>query len=277
MSFPLTDDLRQQYQDLFDNCTINPQRLSLVDNLAGKIINNRGRYESAGTPLSVPWYFIGVIHCMECSLNFNCHLHNGDPLTARTVHVPAGRPISGNPPFTWEESATDALVSHGLDHVSEWSLPGLLYQIERYNGFGYRTLNPPVPTPYLWSFSNNYTAGKFVADHVFDRNAVSQQCGAGVILRRMVDQGVVSLEQEDETAAAPATPTANIVQLASQVSFSKTQPSDAARALQTALNTVAGIALQVDGIPGPRTSDAVMKALGHFLQNDPRNQMRAAG
>jgi lysozyme family protein len=270
MNIPLTDDLRKQYQDLFDTCTILPQRQSAIDLMVTKIANNRGRYESVATPLSIPWYFVGVIHAMECSLKFNCHLHNGDPLTARTVHVPAGRPAAGNPPFTWEESATDSLELEGLDRVLDWSLPGLLYRIEKYNGFGYRRLHPAVFTPYLWSFSNHYSAGKFVADGKFDPAAVSQQCGAAVILRRMQDQGVLGLAATEPVDKANHLQNDALVNLEAKVTFSQKQKSDAASALQTALNTFPGIILQVDGIPGPLTSDALMKVTGHFLKNDPR-------
>ena len=55
-------------------------------------------------------------------------------------------------------------------------------------------------TPYLWSFSNQYTSGKFVQDGVFDPNAISKQCGAAVILSQMVRNGLVTFPA---TAAAP--------------------------------------------------------------------------
>ena len=70
---------------------------------------------AVGTPLDIPWWFVAVIHDLEASRNFNAHLHNGDPLTHRTVHVPKNRP-PGNPPFTFEESARDALTLDGLAH-----------------------------------------------------------------------------------------------------------------------------------------------------------------
>ncbi|MDQ3815011.1 MAG: hypothetical protein M3347_13810, partial [Armatimonadota bacterium] len=38
----------------------------------------------------------------------------------------------------------------------------------------------------------HYTKGKFVADGVFDPNAVSKQCGAAVLLRRMIDREIFS-------------------------------------------------------------------------------------
>ena len=188
MILPLTDELRAEYQSLFDTCQIRAESRGEVETLAAKIVHNRARYESVGVPLSIPWYFIGVIHNMESSQRFDRHLHNGDPLTARTVHVPAGRPASGDPPFTWEASATDSLQLEGLDKVTDWSFPALLYRTEKYNGFGYRIHHPEVLSPYLWSGSNHYTKGKFVADGKFDPNAVSKQCGAAVILRRMADQ-----------------------------------------------------------------------------------------
>ena len=191
MSLPLSDELRTEYQNLFDTCQIRPETQGEIGLLAAKIINNRDRYEAVGTPLSIPWHFIGVIHNMESSLRFDRHLHNGDPLTARTVHVPAGRPAGGDPPFTWEASATDALELQGLDKVTDWSFPALLYQIEKYNGFGYRNHHPEVLSPYLWSGSNHYTSGKFVADGKFDPDAISKQCGAAVILRSMADQNVL--------------------------------------------------------------------------------------
>ena len=95
----------------------------------------------------------------------------------------AGRPV-GHPPFKWEVSASDALVFDGLSTWTNWSLPGTLFVLERFNGFGYRGPDIHILTPYLWSFSNHYTKGKFVRDNVFSPTAVSKQCGAAVLLRQ---------------------------------------------------------------------------------------------
>ena len=57
----------------------------------------------------------------------------------------------------------------------------MLYRLEAYNGFGYRSSGRA--TPYLWSFSNLYSTGKFVADGHFEPKAHSQQCGAAVMLK----------------------------------------------------------------------------------------------
>jgi lysozyme family protein len=181
----LTPALREEYEGLFQSCTVSPEHEMTAQSLAGRIVEKRARYESVATQLTIPWYFVGIVHSMEASLNFGTHMHNGDPLTARTVHEPRNRPVSGSPPFTWEESAEDALRLEKLDQWQDWSLAGTLYQLERYNGFGYRTEHPEVLTPYLWSFSNHYTKGKFVADHKFDPDAVSKQCGAAVLLSQI--------------------------------------------------------------------------------------------
>jgi len=274
MRVPFTDDLRQQYQNLFSTCVVNPGRVPIANSIIARIVPNQGRYQSVAGPLGIPWYFVAVIHNMECGLNFSQHLHNGDPLTARTVHVPAGRPPNGQPPFTWEQSATDALTFEGFANLSDWSLPVILYRLEAYNGFGYRNRTPPINTPYLWGFSNQYISGKYVADGVFDPNAVSTQCGAGVLLFQMQQNGVVTFAgagaaASASAASAPATMTAAqvVAQFDNTVTFAV--KSDAAKSLQIALNTFPGISVGVDGDPGRQTSDAYQQVTGHFLQGDP--------
>ena len=67
----------------------------------------------------------------------------------------------------------------------------MLFRLEAYNGSGYRDKHPDVKTPYLWSFSNHYTRGKYVADGTFSGTAVSRQCGAAVLLKRLTQLGAV--------------------------------------------------------------------------------------
>jgi uncharacterized protein (TIGR02594 family) len=121
------------------------------------------------------------------------------------VHEPEGRPEEGEPPFEWEESARDAMKYEGLDEWDDWSLPAMLYLLEAYNGWGY--YHRKVKTPYLWSFSSHYTGGKFVKDKVFSATTFSKQAGAAVILRRLVDQQVISLEGQ---AVLPSPPPAAV-------------------------------------------------------------------
>lgn len=179
------ESLKGEYARLLATMTILPEKLSAADAVARKILAGRARYEAVSKSTGVPWRLIGVIHAMECGLSFKQHLHNGDPLTARTRQVPKGRPTTGTPPFTWEESAIDALRYDGLDKVRDWTPERIAYELEGYNGWGYRSYHPSVLSPYLWSYSNHYTRGKYVQDGKWDASAVSGQCGAIVLLRRV--------------------------------------------------------------------------------------------
>lgn len=182
-------ELKAEYQAYFDACAANPTREQNVQFYLSRINKSKDVYADVGSDLKIPWYFIGIIHGMECGFAFAQHLHNGDPLTARTAHVPIGRPVTGSPPFTWRESARDAMILDGFNHETEWSIPRILYLLEKYNGFGYRRLG--IPTPYLWSFSNLYTNGKFTSDGHFDPNAVSAQCGSALMLKALKAQGAL--------------------------------------------------------------------------------------
>ncbi len=152
----------------------------------------RDRYEGVGKSVGVPWYFIGAIHGLEASFNFLAHLHNGDyPLKSRTRQVPSGHPLVWLPPSDWESSAKDALKLLGFTGQSDWSIERTLYRFEAYNGFGYRRKG--VATPYLWSFSNHYESGKFVSDGRWNPKAKSQQCGAAVLIKSLVNSGDIAL------------------------------------------------------------------------------------
>jgi lysozyme family protein len=130
----LTDALKGEYLELWRTCETRPEFEKETGRLAGMIRAKREIYESLKLRGHVPWYVIGAIHCMESGLSFQCHLHNGDSLRARTKHVPQGRPADGEPPFTWEESAADALMFAAVDCWNDWTIPGMLYRVEAYNG-----------------------------------------------------------------------------------------------------------------------------------------------
>jgi lysozyme family protein len=261
----LTPELRAEYQKLFDTCVIRPERASAVKPLVTSLLANKSRYQAVAEQTDVPWYIIAVIHNMESSQSFKKHLHNGDPLTARTVQVPKGRPAIGNPPFTWEDSAIDALVFENFDRVEDWTLPGSLFRLEGFNGFGSRSRG--INSPYLWSFSNHYTKGKFVKDGVFDSNAVSQQCGVALLLRRMVDEGAFTFPLNIAPSSA-----AEIKAAGALVQVSNTNKTIQATRLQKLLNRFPGIStkLTADGVPGGKTSSAFKEVTGSFLAGDPR-------
>jgi lysozyme family protein len=56
-----------------------------------------------------------------------------------------------------------------------------LYLLERFNGKGY--INRNMPSPYLWSGTNQYVKGKYIADGVFSADAVSKQVGCATLMK----------------------------------------------------------------------------------------------
>ena len=254
----LTRALAAEYHDLFATMEIRADKFADVDSIIDRIIANKPRYKKVGKKVEAPWFFIAAIHNMESGLRLDRHLHNGDPLTARTTHVPAGHPADGDPPFTWEASAEDALRLRRIDRVSDWTLDRLLYELEGYNGWGYRRFHQHVKSPYLWSFSNHYTRGKYIADGTWSDTAVSRQCGAAVLIKR--------LEQRGEIGALEGQPPSKVIPLRYANAF-----VERGEDLQRFLNTFPGISLRVDGWPGDRTSDAVKQVFGFFLEGDPRS------
>lgn len=248
----LTPALRGDYQQLFDTCQIRPERQAEVNRIAERIVAGRPRYASVEKALGVPWHVVGVIHSMEAGLRLDTHLHNGDPLTRRTVQVPVGRPLAGQPPFTWEESAIDALRLTKFDRWDDWSVPGTLFMWERYNGWGYRSRHPEVKSPYLWSFTTVYSRGKYIADGTWSATAVSGQAGAAALLRRLAELRALAQAPQQVLRFAPKTVTPRGAEL------------------QRFLNGFPGIFLREDGKLGPRTSDAYQQVFGQRLLGDPR-------
>lgn len=176
------------YRSLFEKCqlTNEAKRLKELESVCRIILNNQVLYQTVSRFVSVPWPLIGAIHSRESSLNFTRHLHNGDPLAFRTTNVPEGRPALGTPPFTWVESAIDALEGAWLPMA--WDVPGCLEFLERYNGLGYQKRG--VSSPYVWNYTDRYVCGLYVADGKFDPLKVEARPGCVAILKTLEKKGV---------------------------------------------------------------------------------------
>jgi lysozyme family protein len=246
-------DLKDEYEDLWASVSIRQDRKSDIQAIVDRIILRQGKYAAVERDTGVPWKIVAAIHALESSLSFSGHLHNGDPLTSKTIHVPSGRPLSGEPPFTWEQSAIDALRMKITNEISTFSIPESLWYLERYNGFGYRgggrNTTPPMRSPYLWSFTNHYSKGKYVKDGVFDPNAISRQAGAAAILFALHNEGIPGeAPQGDES---PSTP------ILDHLLIQGTRGAEVAQ-LQMCLRDLGIDVGEIDGQFGPRTLTAVL-------------------
>lgn len=204
----LTASLAAEYVRLWNTMVIPPTKRAAAEHIADMILEHQSCYEDIHARTGVPWYFIGPAHSLEAGLSFRTHLHNGDPLTARTVHEPKGRPATGHAPFVWEDSAVDALQYEGLDKWSNWTLSGTLFKLEAYNGWGYRNYHSRVLSPYLWAGCSHYTKGKYTGDGDFDNDAVSDQIGAAVLLRVLFDRHAAAFPDVPLSTYAGANPAA---------------------------------------------------------------------
>ena len=173
------------YQSIWDGMII--QHPYDVAGVAHKIALNASRYHNVSLTTKVPWQVIGIIHYREGNLAFDTHLANGNPLTARTINEPVGLPLTGTPPFTWEEGAIAAIEYDQLSKKSWLTLTDILQNIELYNGDGYLKYHPTVPSPYLWSYTQWYTKGKYQSDGHFNPTLVDAQIGAAPLFRYLTD------------------------------------------------------------------------------------------
>jgi len=181
-------DLATDYNARWRAMVVRPERLAAADEAARRMASREARYRAITDPMGVPWYWLAAVHELEHSGRFTTSMVVRD-----AIDTPPGQPVR-DPTITdaqWDNTARDLLRGRGLPSWRDWSVAGLLYQWERYNGFGYRTHD--VPTPYLWSYSNQYTTGKFIRANVFSPTTVSAQPGAAVLLRRLIDLGAVTL------------------------------------------------------------------------------------
>jgi lysozyme family protein len=156
-----------------------------VDAVVRRIVQNKNRYQAVESKTNVPWFVIAGLHNMEASGDFSRHLHEGSSLKWRTKYIPKGRPKTGNPPFTWEYSAIDALYYDSMQKKNWCKLGAALSACEGYNGWGVAKYHPSVPTPYLWAATTIEKPGKYIADGKWSPTARSKQIGIAAIWKRL--------------------------------------------------------------------------------------------
>lgn len=183
------------YANLWATAKIKPERRASALAIAKKLLSNKARYQKISVQVGdVPWWWIAAIHNMESSGNFSKYLGNGQWLTQKTTIEPKGR----GPFPSFEAGAVDAIKLKGLQNIKTWDIPRALFEAERYNGWGYFGR---IASPYVWSFTNHYTRGKYVEDHVYDANHVSSQCGVAAIFKALEEMGELKFTDMEDNMA----------------------------------------------------------------------------
>src|SRR5882672_51198 len=129
--------------------------------VAKSLVAAKATYSDVQRVTKVPWWFVAVVHERESSQNWMASLAQGDPWNTVSTHEPKGR----GPFASWQAAAIDALVyCHPYAaNNTDWSTGGTLTLLEEYNGLGYAAKH--LPSPYLWSGTNQYISGKILVDH----------------------------------------------------------------------------------------------------------------
>lgn len=178
------DALKEKNAERWEAMRVNNELIYTIDHVAARLCNEvaKVRYEKVSVATSVPWFIIAVIHEREASQSWSANLAQGDPWNRVSVHVPKGQ----GPFDSWESAAINALCKTPpfAARWKDWSAGGSLTLLEMYNGLGYCGLG--VPSPYIWASTNQYSCGKYIADHHYDPHAIDHQLGCAALISRMM-------------------------------------------------------------------------------------------
>tara|TARA_R110000868_G_scaffold340674_1_gene601357 strand:- start:3381 stop:4247 length:867 start_codon:yes stop_codon:yes gene_type:complete len=203
---PKFETISREYASLWDSMEITRDE-SVMHRTVERIVSCRAAYEEVERLTGVPWFVVGIMDMREGGGGARKHLHNGDSLKRPTVQVPAKRP-PGPGPFTFCQSACDALQIKGLDKLKDWSVERMAYEFERFNGFGYRQYRG-IRSPYLWGGTNHQEKGKYIADGKYSEAVMDSQHGCMPLLKIIAETCGVSLKSmygatPDPTLPSPA-------------------------------------------------------------------------
>lgn len=195
--------LRNEYAYYLANAIISPWARVTAQTFAGSMVANRTMYGGHG----LPFWFIGILHRMECDANPECQIANGEPWNRVTRLVPRGlgpwSSFAESIPVILDDYAKPANWGIDLRTLDPTDLPACLYRLESWNGFGAREMHgelnttPPNSPPYIYSGSECdghvlFVKGKDVTDNHFDPEAKSTQVGVLALMLALKSQGVIN-------------------------------------------------------------------------------------
>lgn len=175
--------LKPEYTQLLQLMEVRPEKRSLVDHAAVKLLSLKTRWEPISAINGVPIIFMATSFEREASSDFSKNPAQGWSWRTHSHIEPPNGPFP-----TWQAAALEAYRLNGLDKVGRenWTWELLCFYGEMFNGFGYRDQHHRH-TPYLWSMTNIQTPGKYIADKEFDETHLDEQIGIIPVAKRMVE------------------------------------------------------------------------------------------
>lgn len=208
------NDLKAKNEARFAAMHVKPERVAQLDAVARRLIAPAAKARFIGVQerlrqdghKPVPWWGVAIISEREYgpdrkgNMRWDRQLGQGDALDQVSHNEPAGRgPFLDHPgDFTpapgdvkpgndaWTRCCLDALIDCKPNAAlwSDWSAGGTMTIFEMYNGLGYAQMGRP--SAYVWSGSDQYVSGKYIRDHVYDRDEADVQLGCAPLLARMM-------------------------------------------------------------------------------------------
>lgn len=250
--------LQGEYSTLLGAMVINADQETELTARA-KVILARANAEDFASVIAatgVPKLWAIASFERESSSDYADSPAQGDPWNRVSVNVPRGI----GPYSSWAQAAIAAYRIDHLDQVGagNWTWARACYEGELFNGFGPR--DHGKHTGYLWSWSNIYSGGKYIADDDWSASAIDQQCG-------MVPMMAALLRLDPSLALADVLP----IGASSSMFPAAPAPAPAGldggaigvKALQAKLNAL-GAHLTVDGNYGRMTANAVRSCQAAF-------------
>lgn len=183
----MTETMAMWMRHAYENAEISDRFLVEIQRVLASYHANLGRYSEVARDSGVPVEVIVAIHYMECDLDFNKALHNGQTLTHVNRHGTTWAPEGYGKGKRWmfEDAAKHALKLKRSIFPDTWDVANTLNFLEQYNGLGYRLYHKSVNTPYLWSGTQHYSRGKYKSDGKWSDRKVSGQVGCVPLLREL--------------------------------------------------------------------------------------------
>ena len=221
---------------------------------------NKHRYEEVSQATNMPAELIAALHWRESSADFNTYLHQGDPLGRPAVNIPNNIPIF----YEWAEAAKHALnMQYHKNRQNELEINrdtqnpnALATYAETYNGLGY--FDRGLPSPYVYSGTDQYLSGKYVSDGHFQAQTIDQQIGVMPLLGAL---DAIQTPQDMSPRAIDADFAWSRVANGSKV-LRKGDYGLEVEALQSKLQQLGYNISNVDGDFGNRTRQEVIKFQG---------------